>query len=85
MIEIYYVVALSMGITNTYKKKIYKALIPLLSFITVIVLNIFNALVFDGDMQEAIKEAVIVGGITIGIFNAGDVTGKVINKKPPIT
>jgi hypothetical protein len=73
-----------MSLTNVYKKKIYKPLIPILSFLTIIVLNSLNAWLFDGIIKEAIKDAVIVGGVTIGLFNVGDATGKAINKPKSI-
>lgn len=80
MIDMFYIVAIGMSITNVYKSKIYKPLTPLLSFLTVLGLNILNAFIFDGVIQDAIKEAVVVGGVTIGLFNVGDVTGKAMNK-----
>ncbi|ERJ11889.1 hypothetical protein [Haloplasma contractile] len=80
MIQIYYIIALAMSITNVYKKKIDKPLVPLLAFMTVILLNVLNAWIFDGVVKDAIKDAFIVGGVTIGLFNAGDMTRKTIDK-----
>lgn len=84
MISIEYIIAFAMAVTNVFKKKLPVALIPFMSLILSVVLNILNAIIFKGDPLLAGKEAFCDACIVVGIFNIGTVTRKLAQKKNPL-
>lgn len=72
MIEIQYVVALAMGISNVIKKSVKAELVPLITFALVILINIINALIFESSPSDAFASAFSAGLISSGLFVLGD-------------
>lgn len=72
MIEIAYIIGVSMAVTNTFKAKLPSNLVPLISVAIAIVLNIFNAWIFGGSLPDAGKDALLASGALVGLFAASD-------------
>jgi len=81
LVEIEYVVALAMGITNLFKPKVPVAVVPFATIIIALALNIVNALIFGGEVTLAGKDALITSGIMAGLFAGGTATRKLIEGK----
>lgn len=84
MLGMEYILGLSMGLVNIYKKSMPPQLVPFVTIGVALGLNMLNAFIFDGNIQLAAKDAIITAGIASGLFAAGDgvrkVTGKVSRK-----
>lgn len=85
MIEVEYIIAFAMSITNLLKNKIPVAAVPFISFTLAIILNILNAVLFQGNLAFAGKDAFCKAGIVVGIFNIGTVTRKLVQGENPLT
>lgn len=72
MIEVSYIIGLSMALVNLFKKNIPSNIVPLASVALAIVLNIANAFLFGGNLAESGKDAFISAGILVGLFAASD-------------
>lgn len=71
MIEIQYVVAFAMAVTNVIKTFVPekgKVFIPFIAIVLSIAFNLLNAFAFGGDILEAAKVGFVTGGIMIGMF-----------------
>jgi hypothetical protein len=78
MIEIEFVVAAAMGITNIIKDKVAPAVVPIVTVAVAVTLNMLNAHFGGGDVVEAAKAAFVVGGAASGLFVAGSAVRKSI-------
>jgi hypothetical protein len=81
LIEILFVVAFAMAVTEAVHDYLPTKLVPFAALGLVIVLNLLNAVLFGGDLLEAGKLGFIEGGIAIGIFAAGNGVRKVVAKE----
>lgn len=80
MIELQYIIGTSMALTNVVKKRIPKAAVPIVAVGFSVALNMLNAYIFGGDMHEAASLAFVSGGITAGLFVAGDAARKMLTE-----
>jgi hypothetical protein len=74
MIEVAYIIGLAMALVNIAKKRLHipKDIVPVLSVLFAIILNIGNAVLYGGDLASAGKDAFVSAGILIGLFAASD-------------
>jgi hypothetical protein len=82
MINNEYIIALSMGLCNILKKKMpekYKELLPIISFVLAIGLNVANAILYKENIVESIKNIIAPAGIGLGIFTVGTYVSRVSN------
>jgi len=86
MIELEYVVAFGMAVTNTFKDKLPVAATPFASWGMIVLAQVLNVLAFGdlGILQVALQEAIIAGGIACGIFAGGTMVRKVTRGQNPL-
>lgn len=80
MLGMEYILGLSMGIVNLFKKSMPAKLVPFATIGIALLLNALNAFIFEGNIQVAAKEAIITAGIASGLFVAGDAARKTTGK-----
>lgn len=86
MIGIEYVIAFGMAVTNVIKKRVpenQSDLVPFISFAICVGLNVVNALVFNGSVSDAAKDAFVSAGVALTLFTTGSAVGRIAQKKPP--
>lgn len=72
MIEVAYIIGLSMAVVNLVKSYVQPNMVPLLAVALAVILNVANAFLFNGDPASAGKEAFVSAGILVGLFAASD-------------
>lgn len=75
------IIGLSMGLINVLKKFIpekFKELLPFICLIIIVVANIGVAYFSNQDIVKAIKDSIINGGVTLGLFTAGTYSARAL-------
>lgn len=77
MLDNFIIVGLTMVIVNViktykpFKTQRGKLIIPLLVFLVAAALNVINALLFGGELQQAFKDGLVLGASAGGIYSMG--------------
>ncbi|MHB9145617.1 MAG: hypothetical protein ACYC5Y_09830 [Symbiobacteriia bacterium] len=69
MLEMQYIVGLVMALVQVLKLWVRPEYLPLLAVALGGVLNTVNAVLFGGNVLEAVKDGIVAAGLAIGIFS----------------
>jgi hypothetical protein len=75
------IIGLSMGLINVLKKFIpekFKELLPFICLIIIVIANVVVAYISKQDIIKAIKDSIINGGVTLGLFTAGTYSARAL-------
>lgn len=75
------IIGLSMGLINVLKKFIpekFKELLPFICLIIIVIANVGVAYFSKQDILKAIKDSIINGGTTLGLFTVGTYSARIL-------
>jgi hypothetical protein len=75
------IIGLSMGLMNVLKKFIpekFKELLPFICLIIIVIANVIVAYATKQDIIKAVKDSIINGGVTLGLFTTGTLTARAL-------